>query len=205
MRKKAITVILIILPIAIYFGLRSNQSDSSSSYLEEINRERQEKEDFMKSSASSPFVNGKANYKPLKYFPINPEFKVKATVTKLTDLEYVNIGESDGSSKRYLKYARLDFDIKGQSQQLMVLKPTGFGQMNVLFTAFVDETSSVETYGGGRYLDLSFKNASTITLDFNKAYNPYCAYNEGFSCPLPPRENLLSVRIEAGEKNYHED
>jgi uncharacterized protein (DUF1684 family) len=73
-----------------------------------------------------------------------------------------------------------------------------------LFLAFGDETSARETYGAGRYLDVQkVPGSKTITLDFNKAYNPYCAYNETFSCPLPPQENLLQVAIKAGEQTYH--
>jgi uncharacterized protein len=74
-----------------------------------------------------------------------------------------------------------------------------------LFLAFGDATSAKETYGAGRYLDITkTPGATTIILDFNKAYNPYCAYNETYSCPLPPPENLLNVAIRAGEKSYHE-
>lgn len=203
MKKNIIIIALILISLAVYFVMRSNQSESTETYIKEISKERTEKEDFMKTSSSSPFASNRSEFTELKYYPPNPKYKVKAEVTKITDLEYVNIGESDGSSKRYLKYATLKFNVDNIPMELLVLKPTGFGQMNVLFTAFADETSSMETYGAGRYLDLSFKNASTIILDFNKAYNPYCAYNESFSCPLPPKENILPVRIEAGEKNYH--
>ena len=72
-----------------------------------------------------------------------------------------------------------------------------------LFLAFADETSARETYGAGRYLDLKkIGGATEIELDFNRAYNPYCAYAEGFSCPLPPPENILKIAIRAGEKTY---
>ena len=99
-------------------------------------------------------------------------------------------------------YATLSFEIDDSPMELLVLKPSGFGQMNILFTAFADETSSIETYGAGRYLDLDFKNASTITLDFNLAYNPYCAYSTGWSCPIPPEENFLNTAIKAGVMDY---
>ena len=98
--------------------------------------------DYMKTSASSPFNTSNSKFEGLKYFPANPKYKVKAKVNKLSEIKYVNIGESDGSSKRYVKYATLSFEIDSKSMELVVLKPTGFGQMNVLFTAFADETSS---------------------------------------------------------------
>lgn len=205
MRKKLIIAAVILIPIAIYLGLKTNQSDSTEAYFEEIMKKRQEQEEYLKTSSSSPFAKDKSGFKPLNYYPIDPKYKVKAIVNKLTNLEYVNIGETDGSTKRYVKYATLSFKIDDTPMELLVLKPSGFGQMNILFTAFADETSSIETYGAGRYLDLDFKNASTITLDFNLAYNPYCAYNESFSCPLPTKENILPIKIEAGEKKFHKD
>ncbi len=205
MRKIIILVAAVLIPVIIYFGINANNIDSKDSYIEEINLKRQEQAEYMKTSASSPFASDRSAFTELNYFPVNPKYKVKAKVNKISEIEYVNIGESDGSSKRYVKYAILNFEIDETPMELVVLKPTGFGQMNILFTAFADETSSIETYGAGRYLDLSFKNATSITLDFNLAYNPYCAYNESFSCPLPPAENILPIRIEAGEKNYHVD
>lgn len=204
MKKKIITAFIILLPIVIYLGLRSDDEGGNESYEAKIQEERREKEDFMKTSASSPFQKIPDQYKPLKYFQVNSKYKVKAEVEKINEISYVSIGESDGSTKRYVKYAWLHFKIDEKPLKLLVLKPTGFGQMNVLFTAFADDTSGEETYGAGRYLDLNFKNASSITLDFNTAYNPYCAYNEGFACPFPPAENVLPVRIEAGEKTFHD-
>ncbi|MGB3468848.1 MAG: DUF1684 domain-containing protein [Cyclobacteriaceae bacterium] len=204
MRKKIIIACVILLPVIAYLGLRSNKSSDTDEYKESVLSKRLEKEDYLKTSASSPFANEKEKYKDLVYFPIDEKYKVKAKVKKFEELVYVNVGQSNGTSERYLKYATLSFVIDETDMELVVLKPAGFGQMNVLFTAFADETSSEETYGGGRYLDLDFKNADTIDLDFNLAYNPYCAYNEDFSCPLPPRENLLPIRIEAGEKKFHD-
>ncbi len=202
MKKKSIAALIVFIPIILYIFYIQNNKQKNDSFLEEVSKNRAEKEVFMKTANSSPFVNNQAAYHPLNYYEPDPAFKVNAKVTKFSEVKYLNIGESDGSTKRYLKFAKLNFKIKGTPQELLVLKPTGFGQMNVLFTAFADETSGKETYGGGRYLDLSFKNAKSIMLDFNLAYNPYCAYNEGFACPLPPRENILTIGIEAGEKNY---
>ena len=204
MRKKIITASLLLLPIVIYLGLRNNQGNSEETYVNEVLKERSEKEDYMQTSSSSPFINKLATYEPLKYYEVDPAFKVKAEVEKINELSYINVSESDGSSKQYIKYAWLNFELSQQPLRLLVLKPVGFGQMNVLFTAFADETSGSATYGSGRYLDLSFKNASSITLDFNKAYNPYCAYDESFACPFPPTENILPISITAGEKVYHQ-
>jgi uncharacterized protein (DUF1684 family) len=73
-----------------------------------------------------------------------------------------------------------------------------------LFLPFTDLTSGVESYGGGRYIDMEVQKGNTWTIDFNKGYNPYCAYNEKYSCPIPPAENDLKVEVKAGVKKYHD-
>ena len=181
------------------------QGESEESYLEEISKERAEKDVFMKESEASPFANKRDEYTSLSYFPIDPEFKVKASISKFESNQYMEIAETGGEVKRYLKYATAKFRLKGKDLELLLLKPVGFGPMDVIFTAFADETSGDSTYGGGRYLDLSFKNASEIMIDFNLAYNPYCEYTPDFSCPLPPKENILPIAITAGEKKYKID
>jgi uncharacterized protein (DUF1684 family) len=116
----------------------------------------------------------------------------------------IELGTSDGITKRYMEYAHAEFSIDGVDQRLLILEVMDMGPYRgTLFLAFGDETSARETYGAGRYLDVKKpKGINTITLDFNEAYNPYCAYNETYSCPLPPPENLLTIPIYAGEKNY---
>ena len=92
--------------------------------------------------------------------------------------------------------------MEGQAQALQVYKSE---EQDALFLPFADQTTGSESYGAGRYLDPEEEADGTIPLDFNLAYNPYCAYNEQWSCPLPPRENRLAVRIEAGEMKFHEE
>ena len=93
----------------------------------------------------------------------------------------------------------VNFKIEGKPCSLLLLKALGFGNQYLL--AFGDDTSGDTTYGGGRYLDVVVGKSNEIILDFNKAYNPYCAYFDDFTCPLPPTENLLEVAINAGEKS----
>jgi uncharacterized protein (DUF1684 family) len=115
------------------------------------------------------------------------------------------LNTSDGKTQRYLEYAYAEFDLNDFKNRLLILEMIDMGPFRgKLFLAFGDATSALETYGAGRYLDVQkVPGGKTITLDFNKAYNPYCAYNDTFSCPLPPPENLLKVAIKAGEKTYH--
>ncbi len=114
----------------------------------------------------------------------------------------------DGKQKEYFKYGILSFKIKGEKLQLYVYQSLALMRIpkykNYLFIPFKDFTSGKETYGGGRYLDIEMTDIQTdvVILDFNKAYNPYCAFGDGFSCPVPPKENHLKSQIKAGEKNF---
>ncbi|HWK57620.1 MAG TPA: DUF1684 domain-containing protein [Parapedobacter sp.] len=115
---------------------------------------------------------------------------------------------SDGTSKTYIRYAKVRFQLQGQDGELTLFRSqdlfTDPRYRNHLFLPFTDETNGDETYGAGRYIDLSIDDIQngSITIDFNTAYNPYCAYSSGYRCPLPPVENFLPVPIKAGEKSY---
>jgi uncharacterized protein len=145
-------------------------------------------------------VQKNINYQPVVFFPIDADYKVAGKLERLSKREIVSLTNSDGSIVKYIKFARASFKLKGEEHSLLILKPLGFG--NQYLTAFGDETSGETTYGGGRYLDLLIGKSDLIEIDFNKAYNPYCAYVADYLCPLPPKENFLSVPVEVGEKNY---
>ena len=180
-------------------------SGDQSAYIEEINKEREEKDRFMKSSKESPFAADPENYKGLSFYPPDLRYKIVAELTPIEKKETVTLSTNTGEEQRYLEYAFAEFDLDGLHHKLLILEVMDSGPFRgKLFFAFGDETSAVETYGAGRYLDLEkVPGSSTITLDFNKAYNPYCAYISNFSCPLPPAQNLLAIAIKAGEKTYH--
>lgn len=109
----------------------------------------------------------------------------------------------------YVKYGELHFDLQGRRfllniyQNIELIKTEGYE--DYLFLPFSDETNGVETYGGGRYIDAAIPEGDSLTIDFNKAYNPYCAYNEKYSCPIVPRQNYLNTRIEAGVKMFKKE
>ncbi len=195
--KKAV---LILIPIALLVFVFTQSGGSSDEYLEEIEKFRNDRHDFFKNSEASPFVQKNIKYVPATFFPANSDYKVRAKLERLTTRETVSITNSDGSQAKYLKFARANFSLQNSEHSLLILKPLGFG--NQYLTAFLDETSAISSYGGGRYLDLEVGKSNHIEIDFNKAYNPYCAYVEDYLCPLPPRENYLNIAIEAGEKDY---
>ena len=187
--------------ISLYYTFFSNTSDGD--YRNQIIKERKDRDEYMRSAADSPFAADPGSFKGLNYFDPNPAFRFTA------DLEYMKreprqIQTSDGKTRNYLTYARASFDLGNLRHSLLILEVLDSGpQRGTLFLAFTDETSTGDTYGAGRYLDLKkVPGATNILLDFNLAYNPYCAYNEQFSCPLPPEENNLKTAIRAGERNY---
>ncbi len=193
-------IIWFLIPIVVVVIILTRSGGSNDEYVKELETYWNDKHDFFKTSQGSPFVQKGVPYKEVETFPINPAFKVSAQLERYSKREIVTIGNSDGTSTNYLKFATAKFKLAEQEQSLLILKALGFG--NQYLTAFGDDTSGESTYGGGRYLDLEIGKSDRITIDFNKAYNPYCAYFADFTCPLPPAENLLTVRIEAGEKVY---
>ncbi|MFN0276834.1 MAG: DUF1684 domain-containing protein [Chitinophagales bacterium] len=150
----------------------------------------------------------KKGIKHLKFFPIDSLYKVKAIFTRTADEKPFDMPTSSGKMKQYVKYGTVQFQLKGVAytlsiyQNLKLIETEEYADH--LFIPFNDETNNEETYGGGRYLDLSLKDIkdASVIVDFNICYNPYCVYADGYSCPVPPAENNLRVRIEAGEKMF---
>lgn len=144
----------------------------------------------------------------LRFYPLAPAYRVAARFQKYTNSPWFKMATSGGQAQIQRRYGRLTFAIHDtivhltiyQSQELLQKAAT----RNYLFIPFTDATSGIESYGGGRYIDcmISDIHNGMLVLDFNKAYNPYCAYTTGYNCPIPPRENDLRVAIRAGEKNY---
>jgi uncharacterized protein len=197
-------VVVTVALISVIYSFMGSQDQTA--YIREIEKEREDKDRFMRTSPESPFAGIVEQYKSLNYYPPDVRYKITADLTPITNKKPVVLGTNDGKEQRYIEYAHAEFDLDGYHHSLLILEVADMGPFRgKLFLAFGDETSAVETYGAGRYLDVSkVPGSNTITLDFNKAYNPYCAYVEKFSCPFPPAENLLKVGIMAGEKKYHD-
>jgi uncharacterized protein len=198
--------IIILLVVAVFvaiilYSFQGSQDDEA--YEVDIKKERQENEQFFKTSEESPIEN-KNDFKGLKYFEPDLKYKVVADLVPIENKKVVALLTNDGKQQRYVEYAYAEFTLDGVRNRLLILEGIDMGPVRgKLFVAFGDETSAVETYGSGRYLDVNkVPGSKTIVLDFNKAFNPYCAYNATYSCPLPPEENLLKIPIRAGEKIY---
>ena len=172
-------------------------------YVEQIERQRLQKDYQMRNSQDSPFYGNIDKFKGLDYFAPDEKYKIEARFVPWSGIEKASLRTSDNKSREYFRYGHAEFQIKGSSHRLVIFQPANDpGGKEGLFLGFGDATSANETYGAGRYLDVTHSGGETIVLDFNLAYNPYCAYTDAFSCPIPPKENFLTVPIPAGEKDY---
>ncbi|MDF2159073.1 DUF1684 domain-containing protein [Algoriphagus sp. CAU 1675] len=178
-------------------------TDNPEVYQEKIEAERERQFKFIRFSADSPLSEEqKKSFSQLNFYPIDPAYKVKARLLPVENQKIREVPMTDGTKERYIEHAFAEFELGGKTNRLLLLQSVDESDKKNFFLAFADETSSRDTYGGGRFLNVRQDGKNSITLDFNLAYNPYCAYNPDYACPLPPRENLLTIPVEAGEKNY---
>ncbi len=145
------------------------------------------------------------HFRNLDFYPISLKYIVKANFEKNTFPVPFEMATSTDRKPLYQKYGTLTFTLDNQEYQLAVYQDMDPKEAykDYLFVPFTDLTNTTETYGGGRYIDLKQPLAPIVTLDFNRAYNPYCAYSHRWSCVIPPKENDLPVAIKAGVKKFH--
>jgi len=189
--------------VILFVGCTALQDD----YILAIEQERQAKDSLFLIEAESPLSKDQIlEFAGLKYFPINTKYKIEARLQVLDSLSIVQLKTSTDRLPDYRIYGYVYFDLEGKSHKLTAFKSIALQNdtlyNDLLFLPFTDNNSSNITYGGGRYIDFKIPVGDTFILDFNKAYNPYCAYNHKWSCVIPPRENSLQIAINAGEKNY---
>lgn len=176
--------------------------------------EAQKSEKFQK-SLNKEFANKKTTplapdalkkFKGLDFYPVNERFIVEAELVRTPNEEPFEMPTTTNRKPIYKKFGEIHFSFNGKKQQLDVFQDmnliTKEEYKNHLFLPFTDLTSGVATYGGGRYIDMEIPEGDQLILNFNLAYNPYCAYNPKYSCPIPPESNFLNVEIHAGVKNY---
>jgi len=180
-----------------------DENFDEADWRERVREFRAEKDDFFASHDQSPIPPGdREGFDGLDYFPPDPEFRVAARYSTASDTEPVELETTKGPAAEYARAAVLGFDLGGDHHTLTAFHVEG---EETLFVPFTDATNDHETYHRGRYLDVDPGDAADgdrIALDFNLAYNPFCAYSDNFACALPPRDNHVPVRVEAGERAY---
>lgn len=175
--------------------------EDDASYIRRIEAERMEKDEFFRTHPHSPIPwSVRPRMKGLAYFPPDPAYRVHAKLVRSAKPEPIVLATSKGVPRDMVKYGHLEFAVGGQTRRLQVYKPPDLS--GSLFVPFRDATSAKESYGAARYLDIDEHRGDDFVVDFNLAYNPYCAYSEDYVCPFPPRENWLDVPIRAGEKDF---
>jgi uncharacterized protein (DUF1684 family) len=160
--------------------------------------------EFLDSVQSPLSKKDRMSFKGHDFYPIDLDLRVKATFTRTPAEKPFKMGATRGEARDYIKYGEIRFTINGKEQKLNVYQSLDLlknaAYKDYLFLPFKDLTNSVETYGGGRFIDLQIPEGTTIICDFNKAYNPFCVYSDNFSCPVTPIENTLNIEIKAGVK-----
>lgn len=186
--------------VIFYFAKDALFNDDN--YIKPLLQEREEKDLSFRSRANSPFDDaGRRAFKNLVYYQPNLDYRVSAKMQELAKQDTLLMPLTNGSYEPYLRYGLANFELEGQQHKLMLYRK--LSEKDQLFVPFTDKTNGFETYGGGRYMDVPFEQGDTkVVLDFNRAYSPFCAYNPDYVCPVPPKENRLSIAIPAGEKTY---
>ena len=146
------------------------------------------------------------NFKGLEFFKFDSAYVVTATLKRTPDSEWFKMKTTTARVSEERVFGVLTFILKDKTYQLNVYQGKDLmqkeGYEDYLFLPFLDDTNGDESYGGGRYIDMRIPDGDIVTIDFNSAYNPYCAYNEKYSCPIVPRENYLETEVRAGVKAF---
>ncbi|HET9909885.1 MAG TPA: DUF1684 domain-containing protein [Anaerolineales bacterium] len=162
---------------------------------------RAEKDDFFKHFPQSPLTpEQRSDFKGLQYFPENDDLRLEIQVERFFEQQPMQMQTSTGGVQAYVRYGKFKFDVDGQPAELTI-----YQSENGYFLPFVDSLAGQETYPAGRYLEPEPLPGDRFLVDFNVAYNPYCAYNEMWSCPITPAENRLKIPIRAGEKLFEHE
>ena len=165
----------------------------------ELEEFRSEKDDFFAHDPRSPLTaEERKGFKGLAYFEQNPSLVINGTIDRNVSTGVVRMATTKGREQVYRPYGVVHFTVDGEPAQVTLYTAD---DSHELFLPFRDATSREESYGGGRYLDLH-THGDEVLIDFNYAYNPFCAYNPEWECPLPPADNWLKVPIRAGEKKF---
>ncbi|MBL6447426.1 DUF1684 domain-containing protein [Fulvivirga sp. 29W222] len=180
------------------------QSNELTKEIEEFHKELNE--EFANPEESPLTKQDLETFKSLDFFPIDLKYRIVAKFVRTPDQKPFKMATTTTRSPIYEKYGEAHFELNGQEFVLEVYQSHELKETeeykDYLFLPFTDLSNGEETYGGGRYLGLTIPEADTVVLDFNRAYNPYCAYNKKYSCPLVPRQNRVRTKVLAGVKAF---
>ena len=201
-----IQVISILFIAVIISSCGKSYTPEQKEYIAKIEKERTEKNEWMKNDSSSPFnFKGKIEFHDLKYFDVDPDFVFKSKLFEYSPKDTVTIYGTKGEPRKVVRFGYVIFKRDGGDLKINVFEgqtSTGYTYYSIWFT---DKTTNNESYGVGRYIDFEKQTDPDYIydIDFNSAYNPYCAYSPNYSCAIPTKEDYIPLAVAAGEKKFH--
>ncbi len=201
---------LIAFSVALLFVIscsQKNYTPEQKEYIAKIEKQRAEKDEWMKNSPHSPFnYKEKVSFEPLKYFPVDPDWVFHSKLYEYPKKDSLIIYGTKGEARPTLRWGYVKIKKDGKEYKINVYKSKARNGEYYYSIWFTDKTTGKETYDVGRYLDFEKVDDTNhvYTIDFNLAYNPYCAYSHHYSCAIPSKEDYIDLAITAGEKKFHE-
>jgi hypothetical protein len=185
----------------------TDDATEADDYAATLAERRTEKDDFFASHPQSPIPpERRDDFEGLDYFDPDPTYRVEAVARVHDEPDPVPMETTAGTEVRYVRVATFEFDLRGESLELNAYRQDPDDESEALFVPFRDKTTGQQTHQTGRYIELhpegELEDGQAVVLDFNLAYNPFCAFSETFACPLPPEENWLEVAVPAGERDW---
>jgi len=197
-----ISILLLLL-----WSCKENLSPEQTAYIKRIEDHRNEYNEWMKASASSPFnLKSKVEFHDLNYFDIDPNFVFKNKLIQYDKKDTITIYGTKGEPRKTVRFGFVNFTYEKIKYKVNIYESSSKVGEKYYSIWFTDLTTNIETYGVGRYIDFELNNEPNYeyVIDFNLAYNPYCAYNSNFSCAIPTKEDFINIAITAGEKKFHD-
>ncbi len=197
-------IILLILVVILFQGC-SKKPEITQDYIVKVMNGRAEKDAYMKNDPDSPFNrDSTVVFEPLKYFDFSKDFVFYSKLYESENKETVTIYGTKGEERKVIRFGYVIIDYKDMEYKVNVYKSTSRSGAEYFSIWFTDQTTGKETYRVGRYLDFEYVNDKDhmYTIDFNLAYNPYCAYSSEYSCAIPSKEDRVDIAVTAGEKIF---
>ena len=197
--------LFLILAAFVFAACGKNYTPEEKEYIEKIEKQRVEDNEWYKTNSNSPFnKKGKVEFHPLKYYDVDPSFVYESKLYEYEQKDTVTVYGTKGEPRKTVRFGYVKINRNGKDYNINVYES---GEEQKYYSIwFTDKTTNETTYGVGRYLNFDKKDDPNYlyTLDFNLAYNPYCAYTSNYSCAIPTKEDYIDLAIEAGEKKFHD-
>ena len=206
--KKSLKIISpLVLLAALIFVYEHKYSPEQKEYIAKVEKERIDKNEWMKNDPSSPFNRkSKVEFHDLKYFAVDPAFVFESKLYEYNPKDTITIYGTKGEPRKTVRFGYVLINYENQQHKINVYEgSTNSGEIYYSIW-FTDKTTNNESYGVGRYIDFEKVDDPNhiYQIDFNEAYNPYCAYSPDFSCAVPTKEDFIPIEIRAGEKKFHD-